>query len=383
MADSRYQRVSRKRPCLICGKPDWCSRAANDSISFCARVTAGADRLSRRERWGVFYHDSALLNQRVWKMQEPQNFYKRQTEEITLAPLEIRDFVYSTLIRLSPASNYQCLTTATKGLMERGLENFEDYGGVPCTIFERKEIAARLRLLLNQNFPAYLRENKHGIRHVPGFWIDGKGETHFWQDRDFPQPLLLIPYRNPTGKIQACQIRFTGKLAANKKRYLWLSLPAMNSAGSGTPLHYANWKNFGRKDFSGLPVLVTEGALKADTVVRLRPEYFAIANGGVNCSQELIVNVSRGKILYLAFDGDYRENPAVARGLARLLKLRLDDNRNNQSSDSTKILVWTQAEKGVDDALLKGEKLNEITILDWFSALSDKCREEARKVWAD
>lgn len=157
----------------------------------------------------------------------------------------------------------------------------------------------------------------------------------------------------------------------------------MNSAGSGTPLHYASWKNFGRKDFSGLPVLVTEGAFEADTVVRLRPDYFAIANGGVNCSQELIVNVSRGKILYLAFDGDYRENPAVARGLARLLKLRLDDNRNNQSSDSTKILVWTQAEKGVDDALLKGEKLNEITIPDWFSAPGDKCREEARKVWAD
>jgi hypothetical protein len=72
----------------------------------------------------------------------------------------------------------------------------------------------------------------------------------------------------------------------------------MNSAGSATPLHYADWKNFGRKDFSGLPVLVTEGALKADTVARLRPEYITVANGGVNCSQELIVNVSRAKRFY-------------------------------------------------------------------------------------
>ena len=383
MGDSRYRRVSRKRPCPICGKPDWCSRAADDSISFCARVTAGADRLSRKERWGVFYHDRALVNQRVGIMPEPRNFYERHTEEITLAPLEIRDFVYSTLIRLSPASDYQCLTSATKGLMERGLENFEDYGGLPCTVFERKELAARLGLLLNQNFPAYLRENPHGIRHVPGFWIDVNGEVNLWQDRDFPQPLLLIPYRNPAGKIQACQIRFSSALKANKKRYLWLSLPKLNSAGSGTPLHYAGWKNFGRKSFSGFPVLVTEGALKADTVARLRPKYFAVANGGVNCSQELIVKVSRGKTLLLAFDGDYRENPAVARGLARLLKLRLDDNRNYQSPDATKILVWTRAEKGVDDALLKGEKLTEITILDWFSALTGECRDEARKVWAE
>jgi hypothetical protein len=73
----------------------------------------------------------------------------------------------------------------------------------------------------------------------------------------------------------------------------------------------------------------------------------------------------------------------VARGLAQLLKLRLDENRKNQSSAATKILVWTRDAKGVDDALLKGKKLNEITILDWFSALNEECRDEARKVWAE
>lgn len=383
MGDFRYKRVSRKQPCLICGKPDWCSRTANDSISFCARVTAGADRLSRKERWGVFFHERELLTQPFWKRSEPRNYYKQQTEETALAPLEIRDYIYSSMLRLSPASDYDCLTVGAKGLRERGLENFDDYGALPCSASERKILAARLRLLLNQNFPAFVRKNPPGIRHVPGFWIDGKGELNLWQDRDYPQPLLVIPYRNPAGKIQACQIRFTGALEANKKRYLWLSLPAMNSAGSGTPLHYAGWKNFGRENFSSLPILVTEGALKADTVAKLRPEFFAIANGGVSCSQELIINVSRGKTLYLAFDGDYRENPAVARQLARLLKLRLDDNRRNQSSAATKIFVWTKIEKGVDDALLKGEKLNEITILDWFSTLDDKCRDEARKVWAE
>ena len=284
---------------------------------------------------------------------------------------------------MSPASSYYCLTTGTKGLRERGLENFEDYGALPRSASDRKDLAAKVRLLLNQNFPAFVRDNSRGIRHVPGFWFDETGEINLWQRRDYTHPLLVIPYRNLAGKIQVCQIRFTGAIRANKKRYLWLSLPKLNSAGSGTPLHFAGWKNFGREDFSGKPVLITEGALKADTVARLRPEYFPIANGGVSCSQELIVNVSRGKPLYLAFDGDFQENPAVARQLARLLKLRLDDNQNKQSFDATKIFVWTRTEKGIDDALLKGEKLYETKILDWFNALDEECRDEARKVWKE
>lgn len=140
-------------------------------------------------------------------------------------------------------------------------------------------------------------------------------------------------------------------------------------------------EKFGRMDFPGKPVLITEGALKADTVAALCLEYFPVANGDVSCSQELIVNVSRAKTLYLAFDGDFYEKPAVARQLAKLLKLRVDDNRNDQASAATKILVWTRKAKVIDDALLKGEKLNEITILNWFTALDEKCRDEARQVW--
>ncbi len=381
VGDLRYKRVSRTRPCLICGKSDWCSRATDDSISFCARVTAGADRLSRKENWGVFYHDRDLLNQSFGKTREPRNFRKRQTEEILPAPLEIRDFIYSALLRLSPANDFDILIDGTKGLAERGLENFADYGGLPCSVFERKYIAAQARRLLNQNFPAFVRENPHGLRHVPGFWIDESGEANLWQNRDYLQPLLLIPYRNPAGKIQACQIRFTGVLKADSKRYLWLSLPKKNSASSGTPLHYANWKNFGQAVTFDKPILVTEGALKADAAAKLCPDYFVIANGGVSCAQELIVNISRGKTLYLAFDNDYHENSAVVRQLAKLLKLRLDDNQTKKAEISTKILTWTRTEKGIDDALLKGEKLGKISLLEWFSALDNQSRIEVQKTW--
>lgn len=383
MTTSGYIRVSVKRPCLICGKPDWCSRTADGTISFCARVTAGADRVSLQQGWGVFYHNRNLIGTPFQPNREPRNFSKKQQEEISLAPLEIRDFIYTSLLRLSPAGNYRCLTVGIKGLSERGLQNFADYGGLPGSASARKDLAARLRILLNQTFPSFVRQNPLGLRHIPGFWIDEQGETHLWQNRDFPKPFLIIPYRSPMGMIQACQIRLTGEIKGNKKRYLWLSLPTLNSVGSGTPLHFAGWKSFGQEDFQGQPLLVTEGALKADVVAQLRPDFFAIACGGVNCSHEIIVNISRGKPLYLAFDGDWTDNPAVARALGKLLKLRLDDNREKQSFAETKIFTWSQSAKGIDDALLSGEKLAELTVSDWLCRLNESSRAEVSKIWKD
>ncbi len=208
MGDLRYKRAS---PCLICGKPDWCSRTDDAAISFCARVTAGADRLSRKEGWGVFYHDRDLLQNPFRQKREPRNFYRKQPEEISPAPIEIRDFIYASLLRLSPASNYLSLTEGRKGLLERGLKNFEDYGGLPCSASDRKDLAARLRILLNQTFPSFVRQNPLGLRHVPGFWINDNGEAHLWQDRDFPQPFLLIPYRQSGGKDSSMSDSIDGR----------------------------------------------------------------------------------------------------------------------------------------------------------------------------
>ncbi len=379
MVDSRYKRVSRRQPCLICGKPDWCSRTWDESVSFCARITEGADRLSRKESWGVFYHDRTTFNQTHKKLGEPKNHLKK-SEEIPLAPLEIRDFIYNSLLRLSPASRFESLILGEKGLRVRGLTNYEDYGGLPCSVDERKTLAAQMRLLLNQNFPSFVRENHKGLAHIPGFWIDVNGEACLWQTSDCSQPLLIIPFRNPAGKIQACQIRFTGTLKPNKKRYLWLSLPKMNSSGSGTPLHFASWKMFEGSDLRK-PLLITEGALKADVTTRLLPKFYSLAVSGVGCSHELVINMSRGKPLYLAFDNDYQENPAVLRQFTRLLNLRLNSGGEQTGQTVTKILTWSREEKGIDDALVKNQKISEMTIPNWFSTLDENCRETVRKVW--
>jgi hypothetical protein len=374
MGDSRYQRVSRKRPCRICGKPDWCSRTGDDSISFCARVTAGADRLSRRERWGVFYHDRTLLDNTFWQKSEPHQPYKKQTKEIYPAPLEIRDFIYASLLRLSPASNYDCLTSGHKGLRTRGLENFEDYGALPCSASDRKDLAAQVRLLLYQNYSSFVRENPCGLAHIPGFWINESGEACLWLEKNFSRPMLLIPYRNPWGKIQSCQIRFSGSVKREQKRYLWLSLPSMQSAGSGTPIHYANWKDFGG-DCLNRPVLITEGALKADVVAKFCPQFLIVANSGVGCAHDVIARITRGKKVSLAFDNDYHENPAVIRQLAKLILLISEFDGSKVSVKNTAILVWERSYKGIDDALLNAAKIVEVSLAEWICNLTTENRK--------
>jgi hypothetical protein len=382
MGDIRYQRVSRKRPCLICGKPDWCSRTANDSISFCARVTAGADRLSRKERWGVFYHDRTLLDNPFWKKNEPRQFYKKQTEEIQPAPLEIRDFIYASLLRLSPASECECLTLGQKGLRERGLEGFSDYGALPCSASDRKDLAFQLRLLLNQNFPSFVRENPRGLAHIPGFWINDSGEACLWSEKDFQRPMLLIPYRNSWGKIQSCQIRFSGSPNRGQKRYLWLSLPSMQSAGSGAPIHYANWRNFGA-DCLNRPVLVTEGALKADVVAKFCLQFLTVANSGVGCAHDLIAHITRGKKIYLAFDNDYHEKPAVIRQLSKLILVISESDGSKSNTENIVFLNWERRFKGIDDALLNAAKIFELTLAEWVRNLSAENRKMIEQIFTE
>jgi hypothetical protein len=382
MADSRYQRVSRKRPCLICGKPDWCSRAANDSISFCARVTAGADRLSRKSGWGVFYHDRTLLDNTFRQKSEPRQFPKKQPKEIAPAPLEIRDFIYASLVRLSPASNYECLTTGQKGLSERGLDNYFDYGALHCSAANRKDLAAQMRLLLDQNFPSFVRENPRGLAHIPGFWVNDSGEACLWFEKDYSRPMLLIPYRNPWGKIQSCQIRFYGSVNSGQKRFLWLSLPSMESAGSGTPIHYANWKNFGAACLNR-PVLVTEGALKADVVAKFCSQFFIVANSGVGCAHDLIARITHGKKVCFAFDNDYHENPAVIRHLAKLILLISDFDDLKSFAENIVILKWERRFKGIDDALLNAAEIIEVSLGEWIGNLTTENRKIIEQTFLD
>ncbi|HEY0460630.1 MAG TPA: hypothetical protein VGC97_15945, partial [Pyrinomonadaceae bacterium] len=119
--NSQYKRVSRRRTCLICGKPDWCSYTPDAKISFCARIINNADRVGRTG-WGVFYHEKSLFGD------TPLPFpIKPSPKKTELAPIEVRDFAYRKLIALSPASGSDEIINGPKGLPSREILDFENY----------------------------------------------------------------------------------------------------------------------------------------------------------------------------------------------------------------------------------------------------------------
>jgi hypothetical protein len=160
-------------------------------------------------------------------------------------------------------------------------------------------------------------------------------------------PLLVIPYRDDQGRIQGCQLRLhRNDVSIVEKRYRWLScLFPFRGASSGTPIHFT----FNPATLPpGQTVIITEGALKAEVLVSLRPKARVIATSGVSCSHAEIIDAARAYNVLIAFDADYKTNAAVARQLARLVAAREQDIAAQHLKATTKIVTWARY-KGIDE----------------------------------
>ncbi len=364
-----YKRVSKRRPCNICGKPDWCSTTATETISFCARSTLNADRISNYG-WGVYYHDEYRSG---FDLNFERTFNRAPTrKKIKVskapAPPAIRDRVYRKLIELSPASCSHEIVNGRGGLLERGIDDLSRYGTLPRLANERRVLTERLVEALS----------KEGIRlleGVPGFWRDASGHLRLWSEQDAFDDLMLIPFVGPDELIRGCQIRFMRYIPNKSGRYVWLSsLKEKDGCGPGAPLHHAD-----PSSRSARTVLVTEGALKAATAQRLLPDRYVIGNSGVATSHREIIETARGKALEIAFDNDSYTNLHVARALAALLRSRSADQRAFAYDDPVSILSWDRRMKGLDEALLAGLELSSLTAAEWLKDPTPECLDQANR----
>jgi hypothetical protein len=376
IAISRFCRVTKYRRCRMCAKPDWCGYTTDEQTSICMRISNGSGGTSRNGG-NIFHHNRVLL------VANPRTNRKQARPPIEIAPIEIRNAVYEELIRRSPAVKYYSqLIDGPSGLLSRGLResDTQNYGAIPRTQKERAVLAHTLNKLLKVRFPEYAVRNTHAaIIGVPGFWQDQAGNLQLWNPHDYNMPLIVIPYRDEQGRIQACQLRLhRNDLSTGEKKYRWLA-GHFESRGtsSGTPIHFTF------KPTTLLPgqtVIITEGALKADTLVSLRPKARVIATGGVSCSHAEIIAAAHDYNVLIAFDADYKTNPAVARQLARLIAAREQDVAARHLKTTTRIVTWQRC-KGIDDAVLANISLEPMTILQWISKLDGKLLQEVRGVW--
>lgn len=355
----QYQRVSRKRTCLICNKPDWCSFTPDSKISFCARISQGADRISRTG-WGIFFHEPSLFGN--FSIPLPT---KPQPNGVELAPIEIRHFAYKKLIELSPALRSPIIIDGAEGLRRRKIFNFQHYGLLPKTQTERNYLAKLIRSGINQEFPEYVKTRKSGLSGIPGFWIDQNGNSRLWIESDNHHPMMLIPYQNECGLIEALQIRVFGNIPTKQIRYMWLSTPEKSGGvGSGSPLHFVPHFSPAIKE----NLIITEGALKAATLKFFNPEYDIIGNAGVSCSHTQIIEATKSSHLTLAFDNDYLNNFFVTSSLVKLLNGFAAHSKQSFYNRIT-ILSWNRQFKGIDDALLSQTPIKSLDVLEWFKTL--------------
>lgn len=371
-----FCRVTKSRLCRICRKPDWCGYTVDEQTSICMRISNGS-RGTSRNGGNIFHHD------RLFLVAKPRSIKTPTLHPIGIAPIEIRNAVYEELIRRSPALNYSSqLIDGPTGLLTRGLRESEtqNYGALPRTRKERASLAAILNKFVSAKFPEYARRTTQpALIHVSGFWQDEYGNLQLWNARDCNMPLLLVPYRDGQGRIQACQLRLhRNDLRIGEKKYRWLASPfPFRGASSGTPIHFT----FKPVDLlPGKTVIITEGALKAEVLASLKPKARVIATSGVSCSHAEIIEASRSYNALIAFDADYKTNPAVARQLARLIATREQDIVAHRPKTNTRIITW-QRYKGVDDAILANSSLEIITILKWYSALEGRVLEEVKRAW--
>ena len=263
-----FCRVTKYRPCRVCRKPDWYGFTADEQTSICMRVSDGSQGTSRNGV-NIFHHNRLFLvaNPRINRKQAPP--------PIEIAPIEIRNAVYEELIRRSPAFKYYSeLIDGPGGLLSRGLREREiqNCGALPLTHKERASLARTLNKFVKVRFPEYVIRNINpGVIGVPGFWQGETGNVQLWQPRDYNMPLLVMPYRDNQGRIQACQLRLhRNDLRPSEKKYRWLACPfEFRGANSGTPIHFT----FKPATLPpGQTVIITEGALKAQISCRSQTE---------------------------------------------------------------------------------------------------------------
>jgi hypothetical protein len=379
-----FQRVTARKPCPVCGRKKWCQVTRDGRLAHCMWESRGSVKRAKDDGYiHVLVHDNSLVSTLSYYPTTLNNHHSLGSE---LAPLEIRDSVYSKLLELSPAWKYEReLVTGERGLFARGFgaEEVSRFGALPPRVAERDALAHIINELLSDEHPVYAGQ-KHGaaILGVPGFWEGPGGRPRLGRASDYKRPALVIPYCDRQGMIQACQLRFSG--ARGKSIYTWLSTSEDNlekeprGTSSGSPIHFALR---GGKCLPELPVVITEGALKAEAFVTLRPACRAIATAGVAVAHQAIIEATRGEEVAIAFDSDHRQNAQVCRQLGKLIAEREQDARLAELETKTNVVVW-DGEKGVDEAVLQNLSLRVISISEWRETLEGNSLEEVKEVWA-
>ncbi|HEX5886970.1 MAG TPA: hypothetical protein VFY67_20685 [Pyrinomonadaceae bacterium] len=160
------------------------------------------------------------------------------------------------------------LVAGPGGLLSRGLieDDVTRYGALPRTKQERAALAGILNDFACVQYPEYAKSHSGAeVLGVPGFWQELSGVVHIWKRRNYLMPLLVIPYKDANGLIQACQIELHANVFRLMIKDTVASSPQERYGTSlGTPLHITLLKrNFLQTKHAPSFKLVTAHVIRA------------------------------------------------------------------------------------------------------------------------
>ncbi len=249
---------------------------------------------------------------------------------VPAAPVEVRDRVYRDfldLLTLSPRHRQELMLK--RGLSEETIRklHFRSTPGVkPWSICKR------------------LTDLGHFLEGIPGFYrAENRRGGYYWTFS--MKPGFIIPIFDADGRIQALQSRLDVPDSRGKYR-LFSSSAKRNGSSSGTPIHVAKPSRLIDRR-----VWITEGPLKAT----IASQYLgAVVLGLIGATTwkpvlEVIERYRKAEIV-IAFDMDQTQNVWIARAVKELINELISCGCNIKKA------IW-KGHKGIDDALLAGEKI--------------------------
>ncbi len=320
---NRYQsplvRVSRRAPCPVCGKPDYCGVRADGTACICMRKFSA--RPTRNGGYLHIFDDSPLIRL-------PRPPVPKPNTDAPRADGERLSVVYESFLNHLVLANEHRANLRERGLSDSAIIT-HGYRSAPTTIFAANVARALAR--------------DHDLKHVPGFYQNGdKWSMNFgeWNQG------IIVPVRNTHERIVGLMIR---RDEANAKpKYVWVSSKDKPSGASpGSPPHFANVKVARATG----EMLVSEGALKSSVISELTGQAVCGVAGVTNFTETFGSDLRRAlpelRRVVVAYDADFRTNVAVRRGLDRI--------KGNLSAAGLDVLtrIWDkQAGKGLDDVLV-------------------------------
>jgi conjugative relaxase-like TrwC/TraI family protein len=311
-------RATRRNPCPVCEKTDWCSMSDDGAMAICMRTPS-----DRETRNGGYIH---VLNEVERVAPLPVAVQVRQHGR---TGIDQRDEMNQRLLGALRLNARDRRNLAARDLDEKAIER-HGYKSLPTAASVHE---------VEKSFEGW------DLTGVPGFYQEKSEERWKLNINDWHSG-FLVPVRNQEGRIEGFQIR-RAEIKADEPRYVWLSSSSRDEGcSSGAPVHFRN------VDQECVQVVITEGALKADIASNLLNGQSVLAVAGVQSFPEdfgrrLKEQLPDLRQAVIAFDADAARNPNVQRALERL------QGSLEAAGVDVRELKWEERQgKGIDDYLL-------------------------------